>query len=122
MTKMLIADTHQVFLRSLRHFISSCHPDINVVTVPNEEMLMQRLIEESWDLVFCDIRLNRGRRIDQFREIKNMHPDTPLYIMGMFTRENVADRIRMTGADGYFMKDAIHEEMLILLEATLSAK
>lgn len=121
MIRMLIADTHALFLDALQRLISSAHPTIHLVKVHDVAAFMRKITDETWDLIICDISLQRTNDLKLFQRIKTENPALKLYVMGIHTREHVAHKILAVGAAGYLQKETLHEDALILIEKTISS-
>lgn len=120
MIRILIADTHVLFLDALHTLISSAQPTIHLVRVYEPTTFLQEVNNGKWDLIICDISLKKVGRLNAFQKLRKEYPDTKLYIMGIHKQEHVAERVSASGAAGYLQKEMLHEEVLVMIQGIIS--
>jgi DNA-binding NarL/FixJ family response regulator len=74
------------------------------------------------DVLLLDINLPDGSGIDFCKEIKQEYPNLKVLILTTHSEYSIAKRVMDNGADGYILKNALSEEVIIGIETVMSGK
>jgi DNA-binding NarL/FixJ family response regulator len=74
------------------------------------------------DLVLMDLSMPGMNGIEAITEIKRRAPDVRILVLTMHRAEEYIHASLRAGADGYILKDASHDELLMAIRSVLSGK
>jgi DNA-binding NarL/FixJ family response regulator len=120
--RVLIVEDHNLLRQGLRSMLSSL-PDFEVVgeACDGKEALREAASLEP-HIVLMDISLPGMNGIEATAHIKRRQPYVKVLILTVFkTEEYVREALRV-GADGYVLKDASYEELLVALRSVAKGK
>lgn len=120
--KILIADDHAIVRKGLKQLIRDEYPSVHLAGVNDTEELMSKLMEESWDIVICDLNMPGRSGLDALHQIRHSYPSLPVLIMSMYPEDQYALRVIKAGASGYLGKDNIHEDIIKAIRTVLLGK
>lgn len=120
--KILIADDHAIVRKGLKQLIRDEYPSAHLEGVNDTEELMSKLMEESWDIVICDLNMPGRSGLDALHQIRHSYPSLPVLIMSMYPEDQYALRVIKAGASGYLGKDNIHEDIIKAIRTVLLGK
>lgn len=119
MKEILIADDHEIVRRGLRALFDE-HPDLEVAgeasTAPE---VLERVREESWDLLVLDLGMPGGEGLETLRRIRSADPDLPVVILSVHPEDQLARRLLRAGARGYVQKEAASENLVVAVRRVL---
>jgi DNA-binding NarL/FixJ family response regulator len=120
--RVLIVEDHNLLRQGLRSMLSTL-PDFEVVgeACDGKEALREAAALEP-HVVLMDISLPGMNGIEATAHIKRRQPYVKVLILTVFkTEEYVREALRV-GADGYVLKDASYEELLVALRSVAKGK
>jgi putative two-component system response regulator len=105
----------------VRRFIARVLDDAGheVVGAADVEEARQRLAEDTFEAVLCDISLPGSSGLDLLRELRESHPDVATVMVTGRDDPGIADRALDLGAYGYVTKPFAPNELLIDLSNAL---
>jgi two-component system, NarL family, invasion response regulator UvrY len=112
MIRILIADDHAIVRKGLKQLLLEEYPSAHVEEVGDAEKLIKKTIQESWDVVICDLSMPGRSGLDALRQIKQACPSLPVLIMSVHPEDQYALRVLKAGASAYLGKDTIHKELI----------
>ena len=115
---LLVVDDEADMLFLLKR---SLEPDLNcqVVTAASGEMAVQRLKEDSFDLVLADIKMPGMSGIELLEEIKRQNPELTVVMMTAHGDVETAVQAMKMGAYDYITKPFDHDALVLRLEKAL---
>ena len=117
--RVLVVDEHPM----LRHGIITyfnCQPDVIVCGEADDIPRTQSKIAECRpDLLLIGLRLGTGDSLEFVKALKAQYPKLLILIYSAFEEAIFAERALRAGANGYLMKKATREEMLIAVRDVL---
>jgi two-component system, NarL family, response regulator NreC len=120
--RLLIAEDHTILREGLKSLLS-VNPDLEVVGEAEDGRRALKLSNElSPDLILMDLSMPRMNGFEAIQEIKKQNPAVKIIVL---TVHNTEEYILMTlkaGADGYVLKDATHDELLMAISHVLNGK
>lgn len=112
MTKVLIADDHQMFIDGLKSLLE----EIDGIEVVGEARNGKEAVElcntEAVDIVIMDISMPVMDGIEATRVINTNHPDIKVLALSMYNDKNFIADILKTGASGYILKNTGKKELV----------
>jgi DNA-binding NarL/FixJ family response regulator len=84
--------------------------------------LINRSIQDKWDVVICDLSMPGRSGLDALRQLKQSSPSLPVLIMSMHPEDQYALRVLKAGASGYLGKDSIHSDLVAAIRMVLLGK
>lgn len=114
--RILIADDHQAFRRSLSMFLSA-QAGIEVVgEAADGNDAIQQTAKLHPDLVLMDVSMPGMGGYDATRIIKHRHPETRVIMLSSHVGEVYRAAARESNADGYIEKSAMKSGLAMVLE------
>lgn len=74
------------------------------------------------DLLLLDLSMPKMSGVSAIAEIKRQHPDTRILVITFHTAEEYILEVFHSGAEGYCLKKATQEELLLAIESVMSGK
>ena len=120
--RILIAEDHTLFRQGLKALLS-LEPEFTVVGEAADGLqAIQSANELKPDLILLDISMPRVDGLAAIREIKSVCPEAKILILTVHkTEEHVLESLK-SGASGYVLKDASHDELLLAMRSVLREK
>ncbi len=122
MLRIIIADDHSVVRKGIRQILVEEFPDAVIEEVPDAAMLINKVIQEEWDLVISDLSMPGRSGLEALPQIKQIRPYLPVLIMSIHSEDQYAVRVLKAGASGYLSKDLAPEELINAIHKVLSGK
>ncbi len=117
--RVLVVDEHPM----LRHGIIAyfnCQPDVIVCGEADDIPRTQSKVAECRpDLLLIGLRLGTGDSLEFVKALKAQYPKLLILVYSAFEEAIFAERALRAGANGYLMKKATREEMLIAVRDVL---
>jgi len=112
MLKILIADDHAIVRKGLKQILLEEYPSAVIGEVADTEGLLAEVINNSWNIVVCDMNMPGRSGLDALNQLKQVAPDIPVLIMSMYPEDQYALRVLKAGAAGYLEKESIHDDII----------
>jgi DNA-binding NarL/FixJ family response regulator len=120
MTRILIADDHEVVRTGLRKILEA-HPDWEVVAeVADGRDAVRKAVESKPDVAVLDYSLPLINGIEVTRQIKTLLPRTEVLIFTMHDNEALIRGLLQAGARGYLLKSDANRYLTAAIEALAS--
>ena len=122
MTRILIADDHDVVRSGLRKILEA-QPNWEVIAeaCDGKEALL-KAIETKPDIAVLDYSLPLVNGVEVTRQIRTQLPKTEVLIFTMYDNEAVIQQLLRAGARGYVVKTDAKRHLLAAIEALASHK
>jgi DNA-binding NarL/FixJ family response regulator len=111
----LIVDDNEAMRQWLRQVMTRRFPAIPVSEATDGESALRRVAAQSPDLVFMDIRLPGKSGLDVTRIIKSIRRQTKVCVITNFNVPEYRDAAFDSGADHFFVKDAMIETDIVAI-------
>ncbi|GJL77900.1 MAG: DNA-binding response regulator [Nitrospinaceae bacterium] len=109
---IFIADDHAIVREGLKKILSCC-PEMAITGEANNgHVLLQKIMNNGWDVLILDIAMPGPNIIDILKEIKSKQPDLPVLIYTMYPENQYAVRLLKAGASGYLTKNGSIPDLL----------
>lgn len=122
MIRILIADDHAIVRKGLKQILLEQYPTAVIGEAADAESLITSTINDSWDLVICDMNMPGRSGLDALHQIKQSSPKLPVLIMSMYSEDQYALRVLKAGASGYLGKETIHDDIVKAIETVRLGK
>jgi DNA-binding NarL/FixJ family response regulator len=122
MTRILIADDHEVVRSGLRSILET-HPDWEVVAeAADGKEAIVKAVETKPDVAVVDYSLPLVNGIEVTRQIRRRLPSTEILIFTMHDNEALIDELLSAGARGFLLKSDAARHLLEAVETLASHK
>lgn len=120
--RVVIAEDHTLFRKGLKALLSF-EPEFEVVGEAGDGLqAYQRTEELQPDLILLDLNMPTVDGLTAIKEIKRLCPETKILVLTVHkTEEHVFETLK-SGASGYVLKDAEHDELLLAMRSVLQNK
>jgi two-component system response regulator NreC len=119
---IVIAEDYTILREGLRALISA-NPDFEVVGEATDGHEAIHCVEKNKPhLVLMDLSMPRMNGMDAIREIRKRVPETKIVVLTVHKTEEYILAALKAGADGYVLKDATHDELVMAVRNVLNGK
>ena len=118
MTRILIADDHEMMRRGVRSVLES-RPDVEVCEAQNGAEAVEKTKEINPDLVILDVSMPVLDGFSAARKIKTVAPLTPILIFSLHRTDAFVEIAQKIGVSGYITKTEGAQTLLKAVEAAL---
>jgi two-component system response regulator NreC len=120
--RIVIADDHTLFRQGLRALLA-LHPELEVVGEAEDgRSAIKCVAEHQPDLVLMDLSMPRMNGPEAIHEIKKTFPKTKILVVTVHRTEEYVVASLRSGANGYILKYASHEELILAITSVLKGE
>ena len=120
--KVVIAEDHQLFREGLKALLAS-NPDLDVVGEAQDGLEAIRSVRKfSPDLLLLDLSMPRLSGISVINDLRSQYPDMKILVLTIHESDQYVLETFKAGANGYCIKDASREELLMAIDSVLGGK
>jgi DNA-binding NarL/FixJ family response regulator len=120
--RVLLVDDNNLFRQGLCALISA-HDDFTVVAdVRGGKEAVQTTLSINPDLVLMDIMLLGVNGLESVSQIKHRQPHVKVVMLTSFRTEDYVREALRVGADGYVLKDASMDELMMAMRCVAKGK
>jgi DNA-binding NarL/FixJ family response regulator len=120
--RIVLVEDHTILREGLRSLLRE-HDDFEVIGEAADGRSGIRLIlSQNPDLVLMDLSMPKMNGFEAIREIKKTEPDIKIIALTVHNTEEYILMTLQAGADGYVLKDATHDELIMAIRQVLSGK
>jgi DNA-binding NarL/FixJ family response regulator len=121
MTRVLIADDHEIVRHGLRDILlNRLGGEVTVDEARDAGEAINLLIQKTWDLVLLDINMPGRSGLEALEEAKRLRPKMPVLVLTSYPEEQFAVRAFKLGAAGYLTKESASEELITAVKRVLA--
>jgi two-component system, NarL family, invasion response regulator UvrY len=120
MTRVLIADDHDVVRHGLREILTTRLGTVAIAEAKDAGEAINLLIMEDWDLVLLDINMPGRSGLEVLEEARRLRPKTPVLMLTSYPEEHFALLAFKLGAAGYINKQSVADELIIAVRRVLA--
>ena len=103
-TRILIADDHEVVRRGIRQSLQG-HTGVEIVgEASNGEEAIQRALELQPDMIIMDVSMPMLHGFKAAEIIKKYRPQTSIVVFSMYSYDGLSDSVKKLGLDGFVSK------------------
>jgi two-component system response regulator NreC len=120
--RIVLADDHTILREGLRALLSA-DPNFDIVGEAEDGREAVRCVEKLGpDLLLMDLSMPRMSGMDAISEIKKRFPETKMIALTVHKTEEYLLATLQAGADGYVLKDATHDELVMAIHNVMAGK
>ena len=120
MTRILIADDHEVLRRGLKTILAEAFPDLVAGEAADARQALEAVEKRHWDVVLLDINMPGRSGLEVLQDLKRLHPQLPVVVLSVFAEKDYAVRAFKLGASGYVSKQSASGELLAAIRKALA--
>jgi two-component system, NarL family, invasion response regulator UvrY len=120
MTRILIADDHELVRRGLRQLLADAFPDLVVAEAADARQTLEAARKKTWDVVLLDINMPGRSGIEVLQDLKQLHPRLPVVVLTAYPEQDYAVRAFKLGAAGYVSKGSASGELIAAIRKALT--
>ena len=120
MTRVLIADDHEVVRRGLKQILVDEFKNLKLSEATTSQQAIDCVIKQAFDLVLLDINMPGRSGLDVLQEIMRLRPKTPVLILSVSPEQDYALRCLKLGAAGYLSKRSASDELLVAVKKAMA--
>jgi DNA-binding NarL/FixJ family response regulator len=120
MTRVLIADDHEIVRRGLRDILTTRLGKVAVSEAKDAGEAINLLIQRDWDLVLLDLNMPGRSGLEVLEQAKRLRPKTPVLVLTAYPEAQFAVRSFKLGASGYLTKQSVSDELVTAVKRILA--
>ena len=120
--RIVLAEDHTILREGLRALLSA-DPSFEIIGEAQNGREAVRCVEKlEPDLLLMDLSMPRMSGMDAIREIKKRYPEIKIIALTVHKTEEYLLTTLKAGADGYVLKDATHDELVMAIHNVMAGK
>ena len=119
MTRILIADDHQMFIDGIKSLLSSNKQFSVIAEAHNGQEVLNILSKEKVDIVLLDMNMPVLDGMQALKMIKEKFPLVKVIMLTMFSTRDYIEKLLKAGANGYILKNTGKEELTLGIETVM---
>lgn len=120
--KVVIAEDHKLFREGLKSMLSR-RDDIEVISeAPDGLEALKHIKHHQPDLLLVDLSMPRLSGISVIKDVKSQYPAVKILALTIHESDQYVLEAFKAGADGYCIKDASRNELMIAIDSVLEGK
>src|ERR1017187_4874724 len=120
MTRVLIADDHEIVRHGLRDILTTRLGKVAVSEAKNAGEAINLLISKEWDIVLLDINMPGRSGLEVLEQARRLRSKTPVLVLTSYAEEEFAVRAFKLGASGYITKVSASDELITAVQRVLA--
>lgn len=122
MTRILVADDHQIVRAGLKNLLSE-YKEFTVAGEAGSGADTIKMVRESeWDILLLDISMPDMNGVDTLKQIRRSKPHLPVLILSMYPEDHYAINLLRAGANGYVCKECAPEQLINAIRTVVSGR
>jgi two-component system, NarL family, response regulator NreC len=119
---IVLADDHTILREGLRALLTA-NSNFEIVGEARDGREAVRCVEKLGpDLLLMDLSMPRMSGMDAIQEIKKRYPATKIIALTVHKTEEYLLATLQAGADGFVLKDATHDELIMAIKNVMGGK
>ena len=120
MTRVLIADDHEVVRRGLKQILEDALGPLKVCEAKTAQEAIDLVIKQPFDLVLLDINMPGRSGLEVLQEITRLRARTAVLVLSVAPEEDYALRCLKLGASGYLSKRSASDELVAAVNKAMA--
>jgi DNA-binding NarL/FixJ family response regulator len=120
MTKILIADDHELLRRGLKGILAEAFPQLAIGEANDARQALAAAEKEQWDIMLLDISMPGRSGLEVLQDLRQLHPKLPVVVLSAFPEKDYAIRAFKLGASAYVSKQSAESELLAAIRKALA--
>ena len=120
MTRVLIADDHEIVRRGLKDLLADAFSELKVGEARTSQETLDLAVRQDWDIVLLDINMPGRSGLEVLDDLKRLRPSVPVLVLSASSEQDYAVRVLKLGASGYLTKQSASDELLAAIRKSLA--
>ena len=120
--KIVIAEDHTILRAGLRALLAAQNGLEVVGEAGDGREAIRKVDTLQPDLLLIDLSMPKLNGIDAIREIKRQHPEIKIIVLTVHKSDEYIIAALRAGANGYMLKDASQNELLLAIDYVINGK
>ena len=120
--KIVIAEDHTILRAGLRALLAAQNGLEVIGEAGDGREAIRKVDTLQPDLLLIDLSMPKLNGIDAIREIKSQHPEIKIIVLTVHKSDEYIISALKAGANGYMLKDASQNELLLAIDYVLNGK
>ncbi len=120
--KIIIADDHPFMIDGLTNVIQHMANTELLATAPNGLELIQRLQQQSANMVILDLNMPGMDGFECIKQIRKETASPKILVLTNYNQPEIIEEVKRLGADGFLLKNSSADELRQAIEAILDGK
>ena len=112
MFRIIIADDHPVVMQAVKLIIQEEFPSSHIEEATDTISLLEKVLNEHWDLVISDLAMPGGGGFLALKKIKQAKNNLPVLIISTYPAEQYRARVLNAGAEEFVCKDSLPHDLI----------
>lgn len=117
--KLLITDDHRILVDGLKKLFDNSETTSVIGVAYSGKECKNFLMNETPDVILLDINLPDASGLELCKEIKTKYSDVKIVALTSYNEYAMVRQMLENGADGYVIKNAMPEEILLSVETVM---
>jgi len=122
MLRLIIADDHPAVLQAIRQLLQEEFPSAYIGEATDTKTLLDKALNQSWDLVISDLVMPGESGFAVLRKIKQAKNTLPVIIVSSYPAEQYLVRSLQAGASDFVAKDSLPGGLIEAIRKILNLK
>ena len=122
MLRLIIADDHPAVLQAIRQLLQEEFPSAYIGEATDTKTLLDKALNQSWDLVISDLVMPGESGFEVLRKIKQAKKTLPVIIVSSYPAEQYLVRSLQAGASDFVAKDSLPGGLIEAIQKILNLK
>jgi two-component system invasion response regulator UvrY len=122
MLRILIADDFEIVRRGLKQILVEEFPLVHIGEACDIATLLEKAMNENWDLIITDIAMPDGNGLDALGKIRLQKKSLPLLVISTYPAEQYSQHVIAAGGDGYISKNVIPDQLVNAIKQVLAGE
>ncbi len=112
MLRIIIADDHPVVMQAVKQIIQEEFPAAHIEEATNTPSLLEKVLNEDWDLVISDLAMPGGGGFLALKKIKQVKNNFSVLIISTYPADQYRTRVLSAGAEEFICKDSLPHDLI----------
>ncbi len=122
MLRLIIADDHPAVLQAIRQLLQEEFPSAYIEEATDTKTLLDKVLNQSWDLVISDLAMPGESGFVMLRKIKQAKKTLPVIIVSSYPAEQYQVRSLQAGASDFVAKDSLPGGLIEAIRKSIRPK
>jgi DNA-binding NarL/FixJ family response regulator len=120
MTRILIADDHELLRRGLKQILAEAFSEVRIEEAGDARQALEAATKTTFDVALLDINMPGRSGMDLLQDLKRLYPQLPVVLLTAFPEQDYAIRAFKLGASAYVSKQSASGELVAAVRKALA--